>query len=58
MVKKYTSDVVPKKVHDFLGGNPQKDRTSSAGVADVMDRLKKFDPASSDVQNYNDELHL
>jgi len=58
LVRKYSSDVVPKKVHDFLGGSQQESSPASIGITNIMERLKKFDPASKDIQNYNDELHL
>lgn len=49
---------MPKKAHDFLADGADKEAGSKAGVQDIMNRLKKFDPVSKDVQNYNDELHL
>lgn len=61
-VKQYCSDVVPRRVHDFIERGAGKSTDSKIDtqlkVKDMIDRMQKFDPTSSDIMNYNDELRL
>lgn len=59
-VKQYCSDVVPRRVHNFIkgGGENTTKPTSTLKINDMIERMQKFDPTSNDVKNYNDELRL
>jgi hypothetical protein len=44
------------KVYDFI--QHENNITEVNKSAQIVERLSKFDPTSSDAQNYNDELRL
>jgi len=57
--KRFATDVVPRKVHDFIKMEKDIQGQEKPGKApSAADRQGKFDPNSKSVSNYNAELKL
>jgi len=59
LAKRFATDVVPRKVYDFIKMEKDIQGQEKPGKAPLAaDRLEKFDPNSKSVSNYNAELKL
>lgn len=55
-LKAHQSAVIPMKAVEIIGQFESESIASKVNVSSMIKSLKKFDPKSHDIENFNDEL--